>query len=46
MLFILIILLEDFVAPMLDIKALRADPEALAAQLKKKGYELDVMRFS
>jgi seryl-tRNA synthetase len=43
---ILIILLEDFVAPMLDIKALRADPEAIAAQLKKKGYELDVARFS
>jgi seryl-tRNA synthetase len=42
----LIILLEDFVAPMLDIKALRADPEAIAAQLKKKGYELDVARFS
>lgn len=31
---------------MLDIKALRADPEAIAAQLKKKGYELDVARFS
>lgn len=31
---------------MLDIKALRADPEAIAAQLKKKGYELDVAKFS
>ncbi len=31
---------------MLDIKALRADPEAIAAQLKKKGYELDVATFS
>lgn len=31
---------------MLDIKALRADPEAIAAQLKKKGYDLDVARFS
>lgn len=31
---------------MLDIKALRADPEAIAAQLKKKGYELDVAHFS
>ncbi|MCV2401301.1 serine--tRNA ligase [Marinomonas sp. C2222] len=31
---------------MLDIKALRADPEAVAAQLKKKGYELDVATFS
>ncbi|TYL47393.1 serine--tRNA ligase [Marinomonas sp. IMCC 4694] len=31
---------------MLDIKALRADPEAIAAQLKKKGYELDVAIFS
>ncbi|MCB5160802.1 serine--tRNA ligase [Marinomonas algarum] len=31
---------------MLDIKALRADPEAIAAQLKKKGYELDVAAFS
>lgn len=31
---------------MLDIKALRADPEAIAVQLKKKGYELDVASFS
>ena len=31
---------------MLDIKALRADPEAIAALLKKKGYELDVATFS
>ncbi|MBM6549587.1 serine--tRNA ligase [Marinomonas ostreistagni] len=31
---------------MLDIKALRADPEAIAALLKKKGFELDVATFS
>ncbi|MGR0277752.1 serine--tRNA ligase [Marinomonas dokdonensis] len=31
---------------MLDIKALRADPEAIAELLKKKGYELDVATFS
>ncbi|GAB3481426.1 serine--tRNA ligase [Marinomonas epiphytica] len=31
---------------MLDIKALRADPEAIATLLKKKGYELDVATFS
>ncbi|BFM49116.1 serine--tRNA ligase [Marinomonas sp. THO17] len=37
---------EDIVAEMLDIKALRADPEAIAALLKKKGYELDVATFS
>ncbi|MCC4272885.1 serine--tRNA ligase [Marinomonas communis] len=31
---------------MLDIKALRADPEAIAALLKKKGFDLDVATFS
>ena len=31
---------------MLDIKALRADPEAVAALLKKKGFELDVAAFT
>ena len=30
---------------MLDIKALRADPEAVALRLKKKGFELDVAKF-
>ncbi|TPE49314.1 serine--tRNA ligase [Maribrevibacterium harenarium] len=30
---------------MLDIKTLRADPEAVAALLKKKGFELDVAGF-
>lgn len=30
---------------MLDIKALRADPEAVALSLKKKGFELDVAAF-
>jgi seryl-tRNA synthetase len=30
---------------MLDIKTLRADPEAVAALLKKKGFELDVAAF-
>ncbi|OUR68208.1 serine--tRNA ligase [Marinomonas sp. 42_23_T18] len=30
---------------MLDIKALRADPEAVALRLKKKGFELDVANF-
>ncbi|CUB02549.1 serine--tRNA ligase [Marinomonas fungiae] len=31
---------------MLDIKALRADPEAVAVLLKKKGFDLDVAAFS
>lgn len=31
---------------MLDIKALRTDPEAVAALLKKKGFDLDVATFS
>ncbi|TDO99496.1 serine--tRNA ligase [Marinomonas balearica] len=31
---------------MLDIKALRTDPDAIAAKLKKKGFELDVAAFS
>ena len=31
---------------MLDIKALRADPEAIAALLKKKGFDLNVATFS
>ena len=39
-------MLKDTVAKMLDIKALRADPEAIAELLKKKGYELDVATFS
>ena len=30
---------------MLDIKALRADPEAIAILLKKKGFDLDVATF-
>ncbi|MCH8552638.1 MAG: serine--tRNA ligase [Natronospirillum sp.] len=30
---------------MLDIKALRQDPETVAAQLRRKGYTLDVSRF-
>lgn len=30
---------------MLDIKALRAEPEAIAASLKKKGFTFDVAKF-
>ncbi|MDZ7809792.1 MAG: serine--tRNA ligase [Arhodomonas sp.] len=30
---------------MLDVKALRADPEGVAAGLRRRGYELDVARY-